>query len=38
MSRHAVMRMSIILDPLLIQVKQAVSSVLTPYVGRSGHQ
>jgi len=25
-------------DPLLIQVKQAVSSVLTPHVGRSGHQ
>ena len=25
-------------DPLLIQIKQAVSSVLTPYVGRSGHQ
>jgi uncharacterized protein (DUF2252 family) len=24
-------------DPLLIQVKQAVSSVLTPYIGRSGH-
>lgn len=24
-------------DPLLIQVKQAVSSVLTPYVGRSGY-
>ncbi|NNJ94316.1 MAG: DUF2252 domain-containing protein [Halobacteria archaeon] len=25
-------------DPLLVQVKQAVSSVLTPYAGRSGHQ
>ena len=24
-------------DPLLVQVKQAVSSVLTPYVGRSGY-
>jgi uncharacterized protein (DUF2252 family) len=25
-------------DPLIVQVKQAVSSVLTPYVGRSGYQ
>ena len=25
-------------DPLLLQVKEAVSSVLTPYVGRSGYQ
>ena len=25
-------------DPLLVQVKQAVSSVLTPYVGRSGYE
>lgn len=25
-------------DPLLIQIKEAVSSVLTPYVGRSGYQ
>jgi uncharacterized protein (DUF2252 family) len=24
-------------DPLLVQVKQAVSSVLTPYIGRSGY-
>jgi uncharacterized protein (DUF2252 family) len=25
-------------DPLLVQVKQAVSSVLTPYLGRSGYE
>lgn len=25
-------------DPLLVQVKQAVSSVLTPYIGRSGYE
>jgi uncharacterized protein (DUF2252 family) len=25
-------------DPLLIQIKEAVSSVLTPYVGRSGYE
>ena len=25
-------------DPLMIQVKEAVSSVMTPYVGRSGYE